>query len=216
MDPKKHETTSYFSSVPFQFNLLGYFKSSRKLETAQNWTLMPMFCARYKHTSAFLACWNRALHFNFSFMPKLSPAKYSSVYKTVLIKKAPDFISVSRFKMTDLKGKFHQILVLTRHWKLRTVMICNSYIAKPGHECPEHRYQYKKESAVFELHAVHLDHQCLRCLQNFQLLVTDVRSLKSLLKCGNILSGTCKKNQHLLPLYKKKSDAPCISANFPE
>lgn len=143
------EQLAFSHQLPFQFNLLVCFKLSRWWETAQNWTSMPMLGARYKHTSIFLACWNRALHFNFCLMPKLSQAKYSFVYKTVLIKKVPDFISMSRFKMTDLKGKFHQILVLTRHWKLMTEMICNSHIANPEHECPEHRYQYRKKSAVF-------------------------------------------------------------------
>lgn len=40
--------------------------------------------------------------------------------------------------------------------------------------------------------------------------------LKSLLKCGKILSGTGKRNKHLLPLYKKIGHALSISANFPE
>lgn len=135
--------------LPVQSNLLGYFTRPGEWEMVQIWTVMPMLSARYKHTSVFLARWNWALHFNFCLMAQLSPGKYSLVYKTVLIKKVPDFTSMSRFKMTDLKGKFHQILVLTRLWKLMTEMISNSHIANPEHKCPEHRYQYRKESAAF-------------------------------------------------------------------
>lgn len=68
-------------------------------------------------------------------MPKLSLAKYSLIYKTVLIKKVPYLISMSRFKMTDLKGESSDFY-FNKIKNLMPEMICNSQIVNPEPECP--------------------------------------------------------------------------------